>query len=87
VYNVTHSFPDWLNPAVALGGNYTPGGPNAPNAPGLPGKTTGPVIVKIDNINVPGIVGITKDQLVTSLSEGIGQAVARKQQVSHSPYI
>lgn len=27
VYNVSHSFPDWQNPQVALGGTYTPGGP------------------------------------------------------------
>ena len=27
VYNVSHSFPDWQNPQVALGGSYTPGGP------------------------------------------------------------
>lgn len=34
IYNVTHSFPDWQNPQVALGGTYTPGAPPVGNGGG-----------------------------------------------------
>lgn len=91
VYNVTHSFPDWQNPTVALGGNYSPGSPFAgpPNGPGgtNPTNPTSPSNPPIPGkpiyhlppitINVGGLVGVTKDELAKSVSESIADVVQR----------